>query len=36
MSWLFQKYPDPCILDHKPGFFLEWLLYTLFKKVHVD
>ncbi len=36
MSWLFEKYPDPSILDHKPRFFLEWFLYTLFKKVQVD
>lgn len=26
----------PYILDHKPGFFLSWLLYKLFKKVHFD
>ena len=24
------------MLDHKPGFFLNWFLYTLFKKVHFD
>jgi len=26
----------PYVLDHKPGFFLGWLLYTLFKRVHFD
>ncbi|GAG40996.1 unnamed protein product, partial [marine sediment metagenome] len=23
----------PCVLDHKPGFFLNWFLYRLFKRV---
>lgn len=26
----------PYVLDHKPGFFLEWFLYRLFKKVTLD
>jgi len=26
----------PYILDHKPGFFLNWLLYRLFKRVSLD
>ena len=26
----------PYVLDHKPGFFLTWFLYRLFKKVSVD
>jgi glycerol-3-phosphate O-acyltransferase len=26
----------PYVLDHKPGFFLTWLLYRLFKKVNLD
>ena len=26
----------PFILDHKPGFLLNWFLYTLFKRVHFD
>ncbi len=26
----------PYVLDHKPGFFLGWFLYRLFKKVHLD
>src|SRR4030043_996969 len=26
----------PYILDHKPGFFLGWFLYSLFKKVNLD
>src|SRR4030043_371596 len=26
----------PYVLDHKPGFFLGWFLYGLFKKVHLD
>jgi len=26
----------PYILDHKPGFFLGWFLYRLFKKVNID
>ena len=24
------------MLEHKPGFFLGWLLYRLFKKVNID
>ena len=26
----------PYVLDHKPGFFLGWFLYRLFKRVHFD
>lgn len=26
----------PYVLDHKPGFFLSWLLYRLFKRVHIN
>ncbi|MEJ2723673.1 MAG: 1-acyl-sn-glycerol-3-phosphate acyltransferase [Deltaproteobacteria bacterium] len=26
----------PYVLDHKPGFFLTWFLYRLFKKVDLD
>ncbi len=26
----------PYVLDHKPGFFLSWLLYRLFKRVSID
>ena len=26
----------PYILDHKPGFFLNWFLYKLFKRVGLD
>jgi glycerol-3-phosphate O-acyltransferase len=26
----------PYVLDHKPGFFLTWFLYRLFKKVHIE
>ena len=36
MSWLFNRYPYSCVLDYKPGFFLSWLLYRLFKRVQID
>ncbi len=26
----------PYVLDHKPGFFLNWFLYRLFKRVNLD
>lgn len=26
----------PYVLDHKPGFFLSWFLYRLFKRVSID
>jgi glycerol-3-phosphate O-acyltransferase len=26
----------PYVLDHKPGFFLTWFLYRLFKRVSID
>ncbi|MGD2126332.1 MAG: 1-acyl-sn-glycerol-3-phosphate acyltransferase [Desulfobacteraceae bacterium] len=26
----------PYVLDHKPGFFLSWFLYKLFKRVNID
>jgi len=26
----------PCVLDHKPGFFLGWFLYKLFQSVRFD
>ncbi|MBW1996898.1 MAG: 1-acyl-sn-glycerol-3-phosphate acyltransferase [Deltaproteobacteria bacterium] len=26
----------PYVLDYKPGFFLSWFLYRLFKRVHID
>ena len=26
----------PYVLDHKPGFFLGWFLYRLFKRVNID
>ena len=26
----------PYVLEHKPGFFLSWVLYRLFKKVNLD
>ena len=31
-----EKIDYPVVLDHKPGFFLGWLLYKLFKKVNID
>ncbi len=31
-----KKYFFPFILDHKPGFFLGWFLYRLFKRVRFD
>ena len=36
MNNLRKKSFYPYVLDHKPGFFLGWLLYTLFKRVHFD
>lgn len=30
------KIEYPYVLDHKPGFFLGWFLYRLFKKVNLD
>jgi len=34
------NYPEktfyPNVLDHKPGFFLSWFLYRLFKRVNLD
>ncbi|MBN2419417.1 MAG: 1-acyl-sn-glycerol-3-phosphate acyltransferase [Deltaproteobacteria bacterium] len=33
----FSKKPFyPFVLEHKPGFFLAWLLYRLFKRVHFE
>ena len=26
----------PYVLDHKPGFFLGWFLYRLFKRASID
>ncbi len=26
----------PCVVDFKPGFFLSWVLYRLFKRVQLD
>ncbi|MBW1863944.1 MAG: 1-acyl-sn-glycerol-3-phosphate acyltransferase [Deltaproteobacteria bacterium] len=26
----------PYVLDHKPGFFLGWFLYRLFKRINID
>jgi glycerol-3-phosphate O-acyltransferase len=31
-----EKIYYPYVLDYKPGFFLSWLLYQLFKKVHLN
>ena len=31
-----EKIHYPYVLDHKPGFFLGWLFYKLFKRVQVD
>ena len=31
-----KKHPYPFILDHKPGFFLSWFFYRLFKRVHLN
>jgi glycerol-3-phosphate O-acyltransferase len=36
MNNLSKKSFYPYVLDHKPGFFLGWLLYTLFKHVRFD
>jgi len=26
----------PYILDHKPGFFISWLMYRLFRRIRID
>ena len=31
-----KKIDYPYVLDHKPGFFLNWLLYRLFTRVNLD
>ncbi|HUU40149.1 MAG TPA: hypothetical protein VMW42_04335, partial [Desulfatiglandales bacterium] len=31
-----EKIYYPYVLDHKPGFFLSWLLYRLFQRVSLD
>ena len=31
-----EKFFFPFVLDHKPGFFLSWLLYTLFKRIRFN
>ncbi|MBN1847112.1 MAG: 1-acyl-sn-glycerol-3-phosphate acyltransferase [Deltaproteobacteria bacterium] len=31
-----EKIHYPYVLDYKPGFFLSWILYKLFKRVQVD
>ena len=31
-----KKTSYPYVLDHKPGFFLGWFLYRLFKRVSID
>ncbi|MFC1532517.1 1-acyl-sn-glycerol-3-phosphate acyltransferase [Thermodesulfobacteriota bacterium] len=36
MKKLGEEVDYPYVLDHKPGFFLSWLLYKLFKKVNLD
>ena len=36
MSNFHKKSFYPYVLDHKPGFFLGWLLYSLFKHVRFD
>jgi glycerol-3-phosphate O-acyltransferase len=36
MESISQKPYYPFILDHKPGFFLGWLLYVLFKRVRFN
>ena len=33
MTFSNEKTHYPSVLDHKPGFFLSWVLYTLFKHV---
>ncbi len=33
MNFMNKKAQYPSVLDHKPGFFLNWVLYTLFKHV---
>ncbi len=33
MNFLHEKSHYPSVLDHKPSFFLNWVLYTLFKHV---
>ena len=32
----FKNIKYPYILDHKPGFFLGWFFYRLFRKVRID
>jgi glycerol-3-phosphate O-acyltransferase len=36
MNLLQEKPHYPFVFDHKPGFFLNWFLYTLFKRVRFD
>jgi glycerol-3-phosphate O-acyltransferase len=36
MNSLLEKPFYPCVLDHKPGFFLGWFFYTLFKRFRFD
>lgn len=36
MNSLEEKTLYPYVLEHKPGFFLSWFLYRLFKKVSLD
>jgi len=36
MSILKEKIYYPYVLDHKPGFFIGWLLYKLFRRVSID
>lgn len=30
------KISYPCVLDHKPGFFLNWILYRFIRRVNLD
>ena len=36
MANVYKKVCYPHVLDHKPGFFLSWFLYRLFKRVQFD
>nr|NIR14355.1 hypothetical protein [Desulfobacterales bacterium] len=36
MEYSKRKIHYPYVLDHKPGFFLSWFLYRLFKRVSID
>jgi glycerol-3-phosphate O-acyltransferase len=36
MEYSKRKIHYPYVLDHKPGFFLGWFLYRLFKRVSID